>query len=52
MPRRKAIAELQKLGLRVNVQVGEVAPLNRVISQSPAAGTELPKGSTVTIRII
>ncbi len=51
-PRRKAIAELQRLGLRANVQVGEVAPLNRVISQSPAAGTEIPKGSTVTIRII
>jgi serine/threonine-protein kinase len=52
MPRKKAIAELQRLGLRANVQVGEVAPLNRVISQSPAAGTEIPKGSTVTIRII
>ena len=52
MPRKKAIAELERLGLKANVQVGEVAPLNRVISQSPAAGTEIPKGSTVTIRII
>lgn len=52
MPRRKAIAELNRLGLRANVQVGEVAPLNRVISQSPAPGTEIPKGSAVTIRII
>jgi eukaryotic-like serine/threonine-protein kinase len=52
MPRKKAIAQLQRLGLKANVQVGEVAPLNRVISQSPAAGTEIPKGSTVTIRII
>lgn len=52
MPRRKAIAELNRLGLKANVQVGEVAPLNRVISQSPAPGTEIPKGSTVTIRII
>lgn len=52
MPRKKAIAELERIGLKANVQVGEVAPLNRVISQSPAAGTEIPKGSTVTIRII
>ena len=52
MPRRKAIAELNRLGLKADVQVGEVAPLNRVISQSPAPGTEIPKGSTVTIRII
>lgn len=52
MPRKKAIATLQKIGLKANVQVGEVAPLNRVISQTPAAGTDIPKGSTVTIRII
>ena len=52
MPRKKAIAELRRLGLRANVQVGEVAPLNRVISQTPAAGTSIPKGSVVTIRII
>ncbi|MGB4324612.1 MAG: Stk1 family PASTA domain-containing Ser/Thr kinase [Candidatus Nanopelagicales bacterium] len=52
MPRKKAIAALQKLGLKPNVQVGEVAPLNRVISQTPAPGTEIPKGSVVTIRII
>jgi serine/threonine-protein kinase len=52
MPRKKAIAELRRLGLRANVQVGEVAPLNRVSSQTPAAGTSIPKGSVVTIRII
>jgi beta-lactam-binding protein with PASTA domain len=52
MPRKKAIAALEKIGLRPKVEVGAVAPLNRVISQSPAAGTEIPKGSTVTIRII
>jgi eukaryotic-like serine/threonine-protein kinase len=52
MPRKKAIAELRRLGLRANVQVGEVTPLNRVISQTPAAGTSIPKGSVVTIRII
>jgi beta-lactam-binding protein with PASTA domain len=52
MPRQRAIAALKKIGLRAKVEVGTVAPLNRVISQSPAAGTEIPKGSTVTIRII
>ncbi len=52
MPRKKAINELRRLGLRANVQVGQVTPLNRVISQSPAPGTSIPKGSVVTIRII
>ncbi len=52
MPRKKAIKALEKIGLRAKVEVGAVAPLNRVISQSPAPGTEIPKGSTVTIRII
>jgi len=52
MPRKKAIKTLEKIGLRAQVEVGTVAPLNRVISQSPAAGTEIPRGSTVTIRII
>ena len=52
MPRQKAIAALKKIGLLAKVEVGAVAPLNRVISQSPSAGTDIPKGSTVTIRII
>ncbi len=52
MPRKKALKALEKIGLRAKVEVGVVAPLNRVISQSPAPGTEIPKGSTVTIRII
>ena len=52
MPRRKAIAALERIGLQARVEVGAVAPLNRVISQSPAPGTEIPKGSAVTIRII
>ena len=52
MPRKKGIAALEKIGLRAKVEVGAVTPLNRVISQSPAAGTQIPKGSIVTIRII
>jgi len=52
MPRDRAIATLRGLGLRAKVVEGDFSPLNRVISQSPAAGTSIPKGSTVTIRII
>jgi eukaryotic-like serine/threonine-protein kinase len=52
MPRAKAVATLQRLGLQANVVKSEFTPLNRVISQSPAPGTKIPKGSTVTIRII
>ena len=52
MPRDKAVATLRNLGLRANVVEGDFSPLNRVISQDPAAGTSIPKGSTVTIRII
>ena len=52
MPKGKAVSTLEGLGLRVNVVEGEFSPLNRVISQDPAAGTSIPRGSTVTIRII
>lgn len=52
MPRDKAIATLQGLGLKAKVVEGDFSPLNRVISQDPAAGTSIPRGSTVTIRII
>jgi len=52
MPRDKAVAALQKLGLRARVLEGDFSPLNRVISQDPSGGTSIPKGSTVTIRII
>lgn len=52
MPRAKAIAALKKLGLKARVVAGAATPLNRVYSQDPPAGTEIPKGSSVTIRII
>jgi serine/threonine-protein kinase len=52
VPRDRAVATLRNLGLRVNVVEGDFSPLNRVISQDPAPGTSIPKGSTVTIRII
>jgi eukaryotic-like serine/threonine-protein kinase len=52
MPRAKAVSALQRLGLQADVVKSEFTPLNRVISQSPSPGTKIPKGSTVTIRII
>lgn len=52
MPRKRAIAALAAVGLTAKVEAGGFTPLNRVISQSPSAGQEAPKGSTVTIRII
>ena len=52
MPRQRAINTLQRLGLRPNVVEGDFSPLNRVISQDPSPGSVIPKGSTVTIRII
>jgi serine/threonine-protein kinase len=52
MRRKDAIAALTKLGLKVKVIAGQATPLNRVYSQNPTAGTEIPKGSTVTISVI
>ena len=52
MPRAKAVSTLKRLGLKAKVVAGAATPLNRVYSQDPAPGTEIPKGSTVTIRII
>ncbi len=52
VPRDRAIATLRDLGLRPKVVEGDFSPLNRVISQTPPGGTSVPKGSTVTIRII
>ncbi|MFA7323346.1 MAG: Stk1 family PASTA domain-containing Ser/Thr kinase [Candidatus Nanopelagicales bacterium] len=50
--RNDAIAALKKVGLRARVVSGQATPLNRVYSQNPAAGTQIPKGSTVTISVI
>lgn len=52
MPKDKAVATLQGLGLRAKVVQGAATPLDRVYSQDPAPGASIPKGSTVTIRII
>lgn len=52
MKRDEAVVLLQRLGLNVDVNEPPFTPLNRVISQNPAAGTLVPAGSTVTITII
>ena len=52
MNKNKAISTLRNLGLRAKVIQGAATPLNRVYSQDPKAGTQIPKGSTVTIRVI
>lgn len=51
--RRKAAVEaLERLGLRAQIDDGEFTRLNRVFDQSPSPGQMVPRGSTVTIRII
>ena len=52
MRRKDAIAALAKLGLKAKVIAGQATPLNRVYAQNPSAGTQIPKGSTVTISVI
>jgi serine/threonine-protein kinase len=52
MPKDDAVYLLQSLGLNVEVNEPPFTPLDRVISQDPAAGTMIPAGSTVTITII
>jgi serine/threonine-protein kinase len=52
LPRDRAVATLRRLGLQARVLEGAVTPLDRVLSQDPPPGTKIPKGSTVTLRII
>ena len=52
MNRDKAVSTLQSVGLQAKVVEGAATPLDRVYSQDPPAGTKVPRGSTVTIRII
>jgi eukaryotic-like serine/threonine-protein kinase len=51
--RRKAAVEaLERLGLRAQIDDGEFTRLNRVFDQSPSPGEMVPRGSTVTLRIV
>jgi eukaryotic-like serine/threonine-protein kinase len=52
MPRAKAVSTLRGLGLKAKVDAGSFTRLNRVIDQSPGAGAQVPRGTTVTIKII
>lgn len=50
--RGPAVEALERLGLRAQVDDGEFTRLNRVFDQSPSPGEMVPRGSTVTLRII
>jgi beta-lactam-binding protein with PASTA domain/tRNA A-37 threonylcarbamoyl transferase component Bud32 len=52
MPRAKAVNTLRRLGLKAKVDAGSFTRLNRVIDQSPAAGSQVARGTTVTLKII
>ncbi len=50
--RKAAVDALQRLGLRAQIDDGEFTRLNRVFDQSPSPGELVPRGSTVTLRIV
>ena len=50
--RKAAVDALERLGLRAQVDDGEFTRLNRVFDQSPSPGELVPRGSTVTLRIV
>jgi beta-lactam-binding protein with PASTA domain len=52
MRRKVAVEELQRLGLEAKIDDGEVTRLNRVFDQTPSPGEMVPRGTTVTLRII
>lgn len=52
MRRKAAVEELQRLGLKAKIDDGEVTRLNRVFDQTPSPGEMVPRGTTVTLRII
>jgi len=52
MPKDQAVAKLRAVGLNPKVVQGAATPLDRVYSQDPKPGASVPRGSTVTIRVI
>lgn len=53
MDRASAISRLQGLGLKVVIENQlPVVVIGRVYSQNPGPGTEVPKGSTVTLTLV
>ena len=50
--RGAAVEALERLGLRAQIDDGEFTRLNRVFDQSPSPGQLVPRGSTVTLRIV
>jgi serine/threonine-protein kinase len=52
MRRKAAVAELERVGLKAEIDDGEFTRLNRVFDQSPSPGEMVPRGSTIVLRII
>ena len=52
MRQKAAVEQLQRLGLKAEIDDGAVTRLNRVFDQSPSPGEMVPKGTTVILRII
>jgi beta-lactam-binding protein with PASTA domain len=50
--RKVAVEALERLGLKAEIDDGEVTRLNRVFDQSPSPGELVPRGTTVILRII
>ncbi len=52
LTRADAVRQLKKLGLKPKVVVNDNTRLGRVYQQNPSAGTQIPRGSSVTLTII
>jgi len=52
MRRKAAVAELERVGLKAEIDDGEFTRLNRVFDQSPSPGEMVPRGTTIVLRIV
>lgn len=50
--RKAAVNELERVGLKAEIDDGEFTRLNRVFDQSPSPGEMVPRGTTVVLRIV
>lgn len=52
MRRKAAVTELERVGLKAEIDDGEFTRLNRVFDQSPSPGEMVPRGTTIVLRIV
>jgi len=52
MRRKAAVTELERVGLKAQIDDGEFTRLNRVFDQSPSPGEMVPRGTTIVLRIV